>query len=119
MSGGLVAIVLASITGLLAAFLWLSQTQTVNTTADLARAEQRCDRARFDARFDSTLSTTDPAQAASDAERVKRICAEAAQMRAVQRAQAASQAADMQRLRASLAGARRPDPASNPQKEKP
>ena len=79
MSGGLIALALASITGLLAVWLWLGQASTVNTTADLQRAEQRCEQARFDQRFDSTLSTNpaNPAQVASDAQRVARACADA------------------------------------------
>ena len=58
MSGGLIALALASITGLLAVWLWLSQSQVVNSTADLARAEQRCEQARFDQRFDATLAAS-------------------------------------------------------------
>ncbi|MDY0331131.1 MAG: hypothetical protein RBR52_11645 [Thiomonas sp.] len=118
MNGGLIALALASVTGLLAAFLWLSQTQTVNNTADLQRAEQRCQQARFDQRFDSTLSTPNPAAAASAAARVRRICGEAHDLRQQQRAQAASQAAQMQRLQKSLSNTFTPA-ASQPKKEQP
>ncbi len=115
MSGGLIALALASVTGLLAAWLWLGQASTVNTVADLARAEQRCEQARFDQRFDATLTASNP-QAASDAQRVARICGEAEQMRAAQRAQAASQAAQMQHLQQSLTDS---FSASQPKKENP
>ena len=101
MSGGLLALALASVTGLLAVWLWLGQASTVNTTADLERAEQRCEQARFDRRFDAALSPTNP-QAASDAARVARACADADRLRKAQAAAAASQAAQMQALRRSL-----------------
>jgi hypothetical protein len=114
MSGGLIALILASVTGLLAVWLWLGQSSTVNTTADVARAEQRCEQARFDQRFDSTLSTPDPARAASDAERVTRICNEAERLRAEQQAAAASQAAQMKQLQQSLANSLSPA-SSQPQ----
>jgi hypothetical protein len=118
MSGGLIALLLASITGLLAAYLWLGQSSTVNTTADLQRAEQRCQQARFDQRFDSTLSTPDPARAASDAERVDRLCTEAERLRAEQRAAAAEQAAQMKQLQQTLANSLSPAAsASQPTKE--
>lgn len=113
MNGGLIALALASITGLLAVWLWTFQAGTVNTASDLARAEQRCEQARFDARFDSTLSTPNPAQAASDAARVQRVCGEAHRLRAAQRAQAASQAQQMQRLQKSLSSSFTPT-ASQP-----
>lgn len=117
MSGGLIALALASITGLLAVWLWLGQASTVNTVADLARAEQRCEQARFDQRFDATLATTaSNPQAASDAQRVARICGEAERLRAAQRAQAASQAAQMQRLQQPLTDS---FSASQPKKENP
>lgn len=119
MSGGLIALALASITGLLAVWLWLSQSTTVNTVADLQRAEQRCEQARFDARFDSTLTASNP-QAASDAARVARICGEAHQARVQQRAAAASQAEQMQSLQKSLTDSLKPKPtASQPHKEQP
>lgn len=102
MSGSLVALALASITGLLAVFLWLNQTSTVNAAADLQRVEQRCQQARFDQQFDATLSTPNPAAAASAAARVARICGEAAHLRQQQRAMAASQAQQMQQLQKSL-----------------
>lgn len=118
MSGGLIAIALAALTGLLAVWLWLFQSTTVNTVADLQRAEQRCEQARFDARFDSTLTASNP-QAASDAARVTRICGEARQARVTQRAQAASQAEQMQSLQKSLTDSLKPT-ASQPQpKEQP
>jgi hypothetical protein len=101
MSGGLIALALASITGLLAVWLWLSQSQVVNSTADLARAEQRCEQARFDQRFDATLAASDP-QTAADAQRVARDCADADRLRKAQAAAAASQAAQMQSLSKSL-----------------
>jgi len=116
MSGGLIALVLASITGLLAVWLWLSQTSQVNTVADVARAEQRCERARFDQRFDSTLSASNP-QSQSDAQRVARICGEAEQARAAQRAAAASQAAQMKQLQQSLTNSLSPS-ASQPKEQK-
>lgn len=114
MSGGLLALALASITGLLAVWLWLGQASTVNTTADLARAEQRCEQARFDSRFDSTLAASNP-QAASDALRVTKDCAEAEKLRSAQAAAAASQASQMQRLQQSLSNSL--SPASQPKKE--
>jgi hypothetical protein len=118
MSGGLIALVLASITGMLAAWLWIGQSSTVNTTADLQRAEQRCEQARFDQRFDATLSRPDPARAASDAQRVARICAEAEQARAEQRAAAAEQAAQMKQLQRSLSDSLSPAAsASQPTQE--
>lgn len=39
---------LASVTGLLAVWLWLGQSERVQTKADEATAELRCERARFD-----------------------------------------------------------------------
>lgn len=116
MSGGLIAIALAALTGLLAVWLWLFQSSTVNSTADLVRAEQRCSQARFDQRFDSTLAASNP-QTASDAARVTRICGEARQARVAQRAAAASQAKQMQQLQRSLTSALKP--ASQPLKEQP
>jgi uncharacterized membrane protein YccC len=118
MSGGLIALILASITGMLAAWLWIGQTSQVNSTADAARAEQRCEQARFDQRFNSTLSSPDPARAASDAERVDRLCNEAERLRAEQRAAAAEQAAQMKQLQQSLANSLSPAAsASQPTKE--
>ncbi len=113
MSGGLIALALASVTGLLAVWLWLGQATTVNTTADLQRAEQRCQQARFDARFDSTLAASNP-QAASDAQRVATDCSDADRMRAAQAAAAASQAKQMQQLQQSLSSSLT---ASQPTKE--
>ncbi|MGE0106627.1 MAG: hypothetical protein AB7S53_06615 [Thiomonas sp.] len=101
MSGGLIALALASITGLLAVWLWLGQASTVNSTADLERAEQRCEQARFDQRFDSTLAASNP-QAAADAARVARDCSAADRLRQAQAAQAASQAEQMRSLQKSL-----------------
>jgi len=40
---------LASVTGLLAVWLWLGQSERVQTKADEQTAEMRCERARFDA----------------------------------------------------------------------
>lgn len=114
MSGGLIALALASITGLLAVWLWLGQASTVNTTADLQRAEQRCRQARFDQRFDGALSPTNP-QAASDAQRVAHDCADAERLRAAQVAAAASQAEQMRQLQESLSNSFKP--ASQPSKE--
>ena len=114
MSGGLLALVLASITGLLAVWLWLGQASTVNSTADLARAEQRCEQARFGARFDSTLAASNP-QAQADAQRVTKDCDEAEKLRAAQAAAAASQAAQLQRLQQSLSSSL--SPASQREKE--
>lgn len=116
MSGGLIALIMASITGLLAVWLWFGQSSTVNTTADLQRAEQRCEQARFDQRFNSALSGPDPARAASDAQRADRLCGEAEQARAEQRAAAASQAAQMQQLQQSLANSLSPA-ASQPKEQ--
>lgn len=116
MSGGLIALALASITGLLAVFLWLGQTQTVNSTADLARAEQRCQQARFDARFDATLAASNP-QAQADAARVQRDCADAERLRAAQAAAAASQAEQMRQLQRSLSDSFKPS-ASQPKEQK-
>ena len=115
MSGGLIALALASITGLLAVWLWLGQASTVNTTSDLARAEQRCEQARFDARFDSTLSPANP-QAASDAQRVARDCGDAERLRAAQAAAAASQAEQMQNLQHSLSNSLNPTTQQEPKK---
>lgn len=116
---GLIALALASVTGLLAVWLWLGQSTTVNSVADLARAEQRCEQARFDAKFNATLSTApNPAQAASDAARVARICGEAQQARVQQRAQAASSAQQMRDLQQSLSNSFKPT-ASQPKKEQP
>jgi len=116
MSGGLIALVLASITGLLAVFLWLGQTSQVNSVADVQRAEQRCQQARFDLRFDSTLSASNP-QSQSDAERVQHDCAEAKRLRAAQRAAAASEAAQMKQLQQSLSNSL-PPAASQPKEQK-
>jgi len=116
MSGGLIALVLASITGLLAVWLWLGQTSQVNTTADVQRAEQRCEQARFDQRFDSTLASSNP-QSQSDAARVQRDCSEAERLRAEQRAAAASQAAQMQQLQQSLSNSFKPT-TSQPKEQK-
>lgn len=117
MSGGLIALALASLTGLLAVWLWLGQAGTVNTTADLQRAEQRCEQARFDQRFDSTLSSPNPSQAAATAARVARICGEAQRARAAQRAQAASQAEQMQALQKSLTDTLKQSASSPTKKE--
>lgn len=114
MSGSLIALALASITGLLAVWLWLGQTQTVNSTADLQRAEQRCEQARFDQRFDATLSASNP-QASGDAQRVAHDCAEAEHLRRAQAAAAASQAAQMQQLQHSLTNSFKP--ASQPKEQ--
>ena len=116
MSGGLIALALASITGLLAVWLWLGQAGTVNSTADLQRAEQRCEQARFDQRFDATLSPTNP-QAASDAQRVTRDCADAEKLRQAQAAAAASQAEQMRQLQRSLSDSFKPS-ASQPKEQK-
>ena len=116
MSGGLIALVLASITGLLAVWLWLGQSSQVNTVADVQRAEQRCEQARFDQRFDSTLASSNP-QSQSDAARVQHDCAEAQQLRAAQRAAAASQAAQMRALQQSLSNSFKPT-ASQPKEQK-
>lgn len=111
MSGGLIALALASLTGLLAVWLWLGQASTVNQTADLQRAEQRCAQARFDQRFDSTLSPANP-QAADDGQRVTQDCADAQRLRAAQAAAVASQAKQMQNLQQSLSNSL--NPASQP-----
>jgi hypothetical protein len=118
MSGGLIALIMASITGLLAAWLWIGQSSTVNTTADLQRAEQRCQQAKFDQRFDSTLASSNPSNplAQADAERVQGECAEAERLGAEQRAAAASQAAQMKQLQQSLANSLSPA-ASQPKEQ--
>ena len=115
MSGGLIALALASITGLLAVWLWLGQASTVNTTADLARAAQRCEQARFDARFDATLAASNP-QAAADAVRVAHDCSEAERLRAAQAAAAASQAKQMRSLQQSLSNSLNPTTQQEPKK---
>ena len=115
MSGGLIALALASVTGLLAVWLWLGQASTVNTTADLARAEQRCEQARFDARFDATLAASNP-QAQADAARVQRDCADAERLRRTQAAAAASQAKQMRQLQRSLSDSFKPASQQKEQK---
>ncbi len=44
-----VGVGLASVTGLLAVWLWLGQSERVQTKSDETAAELRCERARFDA----------------------------------------------------------------------
>jgi hypothetical protein len=120
MSGGLIALILASVTGMLAAWLWIGQTNQVNTVSDVARAEQRCEQARFDQRFDSTLASSNPSNplAQADAERVQRDCAEAERLRAEQQAAAARQAAQMRDLQQSLSNSLSPQaPQPNQPKE--
>ena len=116
MSGSLIALALASITGLLAVWLWLGQASTVNQTADLARAEQRCQQARFDQHFDATLTPSNP-QSQADAARVQHDCADAERLRTAQAAAAASQSEQMRQLQRSLSDSFKPS-ASQPKEQK-
>ena len=101
MSGGLIALALASITGLLA--VWLYFGQASQNTADLhvQHAELRCGQARFDDQFDSTLTAGD-LRAQADAGRVARLCGDAERARRDAVAQSAQAAQDQNTLRANL-----------------
>lgn len=104
MSGGLIALALASITGLLA--VWLYFGQASKNTADLhvQHAELRCGQARFDDQFDSTLTVRD-VQAQADAGRVARLCGDAERARRDAAAQSARAAQDQGALRTNLKNA--------------
>lgn len=77
----IIVVALLSITGLLGTFLYIGQSHTTDASVVAAQAQQRCEKARFDLRFDTSLVASSPL-AQADAQRVKADCAEAAQLRA-------------------------------------
>lgn len=77
----IIVVALLSITGLLGTFLYIGQSHTTDASVQAAQAQQRCEKARFDLRFDTALTASSPL-AQADAQRVKTECEQAAQLRA-------------------------------------
>jgi hypothetical protein len=100
----IIAIALLSITGLLGAFLYIGQSRTTDTAIAATQAQQRCDQARFDLRYDTALTASSPL-AATDAQRVKTECAKAAELRARADKASREQQSTLDRIEKSIGGA--------------
>jgi uncharacterized membrane protein len=100
----IIVVALLSITGLLGTFLYISQSHTTDASVQAAQAEQRCEKARFDLRFDTALTASSPL-AEADAQRVKTDCAEAAKLRADSVAASHEQQGTLQKIESAIGNA--------------
>jgi len=96
--------VFLSVTGLLGTFLYLSQSKGTDAQIVAQQAEQRCQQARFDARFDTALSASSP-QASVDADRVKTECAAAERAREHATAVSQEQSSALNKLEQAISSA--------------
>jgi hypothetical protein len=103
----IIAIALLSITGLLGAFLYIGQSRTTDA-AVVAQQQQRCDKARFDLRYDTALTSASP-MAAADARRVETECAKATELRDKADQASREQQSSLDRIENSIGAAIRGD----------
>lgn len=100
----IIVVALLSFTGLLGTYLYIGQSHTTDASVQAAQAQQRCEKARFDWRFDTALVASSPL-AKADAERVKTDCAEAAQLRADAVAASHKQQGTLQKIENAISNA--------------
>lgn len=104
----IIVILLLSITGLLGTFVYIGQSRTTDAAVQAAQAQQRCEKARFDLRFDTSLVAADPLGKA-DARRVQTACAEADKLRAKAAATAHEQQSTLDRIENAIGRALKGD----------
>ena len=95
---------LLSITGLLGAFLYIGQSKSTDAAVQAAQAQQQCEKARFDMRFDTALVASSP-RAKADAQRVQVDCAKADKLAKQAAATANEQASTLDRLESAISNA--------------
>jgi hypothetical protein len=104
----IIAIALLSITGLLGAFLYIGQSRTTDAAVVAQQQQQRCDKARFDLRYDTALTSASP-MAAADARRVETECAKATELRDKADQASREQQSSLDRIENSIGAAIRGD----------